>query len=96
LHQSTSLGRDVPVAIIDGQSILKLGIPGNLAIKERKQATQSIFDGSPTCVAFKMLEQATEIPEFVFASGTAVAVFGLRVDIVVKLTVLRSPAVDVI
>jgi hypothetical protein len=43
-----------------------------------------------------MLEQAAEIPEFVFASGTAVGVIGLRVDVRVELTVLKSPVVDVI
>jgi hypothetical protein len=74
---------------------LNLGMLRNLAIKERRQATQSVFDGSPTGIALKMLEQAAKIPEFTFASGAAVAVFGLRVDIVVELTVLRSPAVDV-
>jgi hypothetical protein len=67
---------------------LKLGMPRNHTIKERRQATQSIFDGSPTGIALKMLEQAAEIPEFVFASGTAVAVFGSRVDIAVELAVL--------
>jgi hypothetical protein len=71
------LGRDVPVAIIDGQSDLKLGMLKNLAIKERRQPTQSGFDGLPTGIALKMLEQAAKIPEFVFASGTAVAVFDL-------------------
>ena len=75
---------------------MKLGTLRNLALKEWRQATQSVFDRSPTGITLKMLEQATEIPEFVFASGTAVAVFGLRVDIVVELTVLQSPTVDVI
>ena len=75
---------------------MKLGILRNLASKERLQATKSIVDGSPTGITLKMLEQAAEIPEFVFASGTAVGVLGLRVDVRVELTVLPSPVVDVI
>ena len=75
---------------------MKLGILRNLASKERLQAMQSVVDGSPTGIALKMLEQGAEIPEFGFASGTAVGVLGLRVDVIAKPTVLQSPVIDVI